>query len=441
MSNYALDLLIECKLLKSNGKPVALQKLSDTELSSRYSAYVNSRRSTLSSEIRSSDRDQRLSAQFSTWSTNPTREKVLSSLLVYNKLTLNDPLISGDNQISMSRLEKGVAFFSWAYPLIRAGLVSIFPINFYNNPSSLIPIWHSEDAFRSAIPEDLHDFAHRNAVLKSVIQREDGAMLVLREDASVKRRTALHVEFQDDDLYSGVSLYLFQTIEKAKENPDGTITILQNWEKDGVLSEEKFKHWSYQTINQAMLARLKSIYDQSHLAQSLGNTYITESAFESKVLSFSKTENSEELSSAVDFLSLNNSLFKIESPRTIINLREKYPTAFDRFNTSILSVAEELQGAEPNQFKQKAQRLLHTEILPQIDECRSTINQLQLGLAGGALTSLGSIAFAINTGSMTPFIPALLATTAAALTTALPVLGSYQSQKSKPSYIWHRLAK
>lgn len=441
MSNHALDLLIECELLRSNGKPIDLKGLSESELSRRYSAYVSSRRSTLPGEINSYDRNQKLSAQYSTWSAKPTREKILSSLLIYNKLTIDDPLISSDDQISMSALEEGVAFLSWLYPLIRAGFVSIFPITFYNTPSNLIPIWHSEDAFRSAIPEDLHDFAHRNAILKSVVQSEDGAMLVLHEDASIKRRTALHVGFQDDNLYSGVSLYIFQTIEKMKKNQDGTFSIQQRWKKNGTLSQEEFKHWSYQTINQTMLARLKAIYNQSHLAQLLGNTYITESAFESKILSFSKTENSEMISCAINFLSLKDSLFKVDSPKTIIHLREKYPAAFERFNTSILSVADELQGVEPGEFQRRSQKLLDTEILPQIDECRSTINQLQLGLTGGVLTSLGGIALAINTESMLPFIPALLSTTATALTAALPALGSYQSQKSKPSYIWHRLSK
>jgi hypothetical protein len=106
-----------------------------------------------------------------------------------------------------------------------------------------------------------------------------------------------------------------------------------------------------------------------------------------------------------------------------------------------LSVADELRGIEPAEFQKKSQKLLDTEIFPQIDECRSTINQLQLGLTGGALTSLGGIALAINTESMLPFIPALLTTTASALTAALPALGNYQSQKSKPSYIWHKLSK
>lgn len=265
-------------------------------------------------------------------------------------------------------------------------------------------------------------------------------MLVLHEEASINRRTALHVGFKDDSLYSGVSLYLFQTIDKARDNLDGTFSIRQSWEEDGVLSEERFKHWSYQAINQTMLARLKAIYDQSHLAQALGNTYVTESAFESKALSLSKTESAEEISSAVNFLSLNNSLFKIESPKTLVDLREKHPVAFERFNASIMSVADELQGVEAGEFQKRSRKLINSEIMPQIDECRSAINQLQHGLAVGVLTSLSSIALAINTGNMLPFIPALLATTASALTVSLPALGSYQSQKSKPSYVWHRLS-
>lgn len=441
MSNQAIDLLIEYELLKSNGAPIDLNSLPSEELSKRYSCYVNARKSILTSEIDNYELSPCLNAQFSTWSSIVTKEKVLSSLLVYNKVVLNDPLISSRDNISLEKLIEGINFFSWLHPLIRAGFVSLFPINFYNNPSKNIPFFHSEDSFRSSIPKKLHDYAHNNVLLKSVILNDKGEMLILNEDADVNRRSAIHVGFKNDLLHSGVSLYLYQTIDGYQKNDDGSINVTPQWDKNQKLSKERFDLWSYQTVNQAMLARLKAIYDQSFLAEKLGNTYITESDFESKILSFSESDSANKISPAVKFLSINDSFVQIESPNQILELRNKFGSAFERFNASLLTVSDELQNISSDQFQIKSQRLLHSEILPQVDEYRDSIRQVQHGVVKGALVSIGGLALGIAAGTVLPLIPALMYSSASALTESLPAISSLQSNKKKPSYIWHRITK
>lgn len=441
VSNQAIDLLIEYELLRSNGSPIDLSSLPRDELSRRYSCYVEARKTLLFSEIDSYESSPCLNAQFSTWSSKVSKEKILSSLLVYNKVVLNDPLISSDDRISLEKLVEGVSFFSWLHPLIRAGFVSLFPINFYNKPSKEIPFFQSDDSFRSSIPKELHDYAHNNAILKSVIPNDKGEMLILSEDAAVNRRSAIHVGFKNDSLYSGVSLYLYQTINGYHENYDGSLSVKPSWDKDQILSEKKFNQWSYQAINQAMLARLKAIYDQSFLAEKLGNTYITESDFESKILSYSESDNAKNISPAVKFLSINNSFVEIESTNTILELRSKYGSAFERFNASLLAASDELQNISSNEFQIKSQRLLHSEILPQVDGYRDSIRQVQSGAIKGALVSIGGVALGIASGSVVPLIPALMYSSASALTESLPAISSLQSNKKKPSYIWHRITK
>jgi hypothetical protein len=441
LSNQALDLLIEYELLKSNGKVVDIESLPNVELSRRYSAYVNARRSLLFSEIDNYEATPELNAQFSTWSSKPTKEKILSSLLVYNKLVLNDPLVSSDEQISVSDLIEGVNLFSWLHPLIRAGFISLFPINYFDKPSNDVPLLQSEDAFKSEIPKDLHDYTHENVILRSVIPNDKGEMLILTEEATVKRRTALHVGFKNDALYSGVSLYLFQTMESVKETIDGSLNAQSVWDKNEILSKEKFAHWAYQATNQAMLARLKAIYNQSFLAEKLGNTYITESQFESSILSFSGSKNTDKVSPAVDFMSVNDSFFQIDSPNTIVDLREKHASAFSRFNASLILASNELQNINASEFEKRSASILHNEILPQVDLCRDVIRQIQSGATKGALVSLGGIALGIATGTVVPLIPALMYSASSALSESLSAVGALQNEKKKPSYIWHRITK
>ena len=266
-------------------------------------------------------------------------------------------------------------------------------------------------------------------------------MLVLREDAYVKRRTALNVGFIDDVIYSGVSLFLFQTIKNVKERNDGTLSIQQHWDSKSTLSEKKFNQWAYQATNQAILARLKAIYNQSFLSQKLGHTYVTESPFESHLLSLSGTKNAQNVSPSVKFMDVIDSFINIDSPETIIILREKYPIAFDRFNKSLLSVTDELQSTEESLFERKCASLFHKEILPQVDELRDIINQINTSITKGTLASFGGIAAAIATGSVLPLIPALMLSAAGGLTEAIPAISSYQLQKKRPVFIWHKIVK
>jgi hypothetical protein len=440
MSNQALDLLIECELLKSNGSVIDLDKVSNEELSRRFSYFVVARQGSIYTEVEKYPLDSKLNAQFSTWSSRFSKENTLSSLLIYNRVVLDDPLVSSRPGISIDNLKAGLEFYSWLHPLIRAGFVTVYPISYYEKPSEDIPMFSSKDAFRSSISPAIHDYAHANAVLKSVMMDDEGQMLVMREDASIKRRTALNVNFVNDRLYSGVGLFKFTTIENAKRDGD-RITYQQHWDKDGVLSEEKFKHWAYQATNQAIIARLKAICNQVSLAQELGHTYITESEFESTLLSLSNTQGAKQISPCVKFLNLNDDFLNVESPHTIIELRDKHPTAFERFNSSLISVSEELHGIDDEKFGDKSRALFQKEIMPQVDEVRSAIGQISSGFVNGTVTSFCGVGLAICTGSVLPFVSSLVISAVQGVSASLPAFREFQLTKKRPSYIWHRLAK
>jgi len=431
MSTLALDLLIEAGLITAKGQVVNLSKLTDNEVSSRISQYSNARIQTVTSEVEKEYDGKLLSALFSTSSADISPSKLLSSALIYESITIDDPLVSSASTISYEQLKKGVELFSWGFELIKAGFIKVIPISYFNKPSDEIHLLHSDDAFRSSIPEEIHDFVHDNAILRSVLKDDEGRMLVLTEGAEVSRRTALNVSFKDDYWHSGVSLYLFQTIENGK------IT----WDKDSTLSREKFSHWAYQTINQAMRARLIGIYNETYLASRIGHTYVTESAFESKFLAMSGNSKFSSREISAKFLEANNSFINIESPETIIELRGKYSTAFERFNYSLLNVTKELSDVAPENFEKEAKILFHKEIMPQIDDIRDKVNSISSSSVKGVLSSLVGLSAAVATGSSLPLIPALMCTVSAGITEAFPSISHQQRLKNRPAYIWHRVTK
>ena len=441
MSNLALDLLIDAGLLTSAGKAFDISKLTNEETSKRLSQYNAARISTVESEIDRYVATDKLNALFSTGSTSNSESSILSSALVYDSMILDDPLVTSSNGLSIASLTEGLQFFEWAFELIRANFILTLPISYFNKPSNEIPLLLSDDAFRSSIPSEIHDFIHKNTIIKSVKRSKNGEMLILNEDAFENRRTSLHIGFDKDYWKSGVSLFLFQTLENCKKNDFGELICQQAWDPNGTLEPEKFKHWAYQSTNQAMRSRLINIYNETYLAEKLGHTYITESEFEATFLSMSGKSEPGRKHTSARFLEANNGFVFIDKPETIIELRDRYNVAFERFNYSLQHVSEELSNVSSEDFDRQAKLLFHSEIMPQIDEIRNHIGSISRAGVKGGLATLGGLAAALVTGSAVPLIPALMLGAAGALTEALPLVGNAGNIKKKPVYIWHKIVK
>lgn len=441
MSNCALDLLVECELLTASGHLIDLEQLPSQEVSSRVSQYINGRIQTSKDEVENYHSTDKLNALFGTGSTSLTRDNLLSSALVYDSIVIDDPLVSSNPSIELKSLQEGLKFFSWAFVLIKSDFIKILPISFFNRPSDTVPLLLSDDAFKSSIPTPIHDFIHENAFVRSVLRDDAGQMLILKEDAVEKRRPALHVGFDNDYWKSGCSLYLLSKIENHRKNEAGELVCQQGWDPNRIVEKEQFDVWAYQSINQAMRARLKNIYNETCLASKIGHTYVTESGFEAKVLSMTGINNADEKDKAARFLDANDSFIRIESPETIVELRTRYGAAFERFNYSLQHIVEELTEIDPDKFDQKAQRLFHSEVLPQIEDLRANVGKVsRAGLRGGLATLVG-LSAAIATGSVVPLIPAIMLGAAGGLTEALPIVSQQIGLKKKPAYIWHRVTK
>ena len=440
MTIKALNLLIDSGFLSASGALIDLTKLPDIEISNRISQYINGRIQIAESELHEFEASDGLSALFSTSSSDVTKDKLLSSSLVYESMIIDDPLVSSFKSIDPRKLAKRVELFSWAFELIKAGFVKVLPISYFNRPSGEVPLLSSDDAFKSAIPDEIYNFIHENAIVSSVVRDDEGQMLILNEGAEVSRRTALNISFKDDYWVSGVSLYLFQTLENCKKNNKGELVCQQVWEPDGCLDKKKFEAWSYQSINQAMRSRLIHIYNESYLANITGHTYITESSFESKFMSMPGISENSTKSTSAQFLEANDSFIYIRSPDDVVELRTKYAGAFERFNYSLMSVSDELSGVDPMEFDLKSRQLFLTEIQPQIDEIRCGMSSIYSAATKGSLLSLCGLVAAISTGSSVPLIASLIGV-AGGLSEAFPDISKAQRKKKEPAYIWHRVTK
>lgn len=305
MSNLAINLLIDAGLLTSSGKAIDISRLPKSEISKRLLQYNSGRISTVETELSNYQLTDKLNALFSTGSTSQSKSSILSSAMVYDSIILDDPLVTYSNEFSVANIIRGLKFFEWSFELIKANFLLVLSISFFNKPSNEVPLLLSDDAFKSSIPSEIHDFIHKNATLKSVRRLDNGDIIILSEDAYKNKRTALNVGFNNDYWRSGVSLYLFQTLGNCKRDASGDLVCEQVWDINGVLKTEQFKVWAYQSINQAMRRRLSNIYNETYLAERLGHTYITESEFELTFLSMSGENSAQKKHTSARFLEAN----------------------------------------------------------------------------------------------------------------------------------------
>jgi hypothetical protein len=347
-----------------------------------------------------------------------------------------------NSEIDRSMVANKLLYFSMLAPLIQAELLTVLPLHMLHLPPEHLPIFYSEDRFRSEIPENIHDFIHRSAIIKPVVLRKDSGALVIRKEPVKEPCRAISISFAGDFSQSSASIYFYHTMQADEVNrEDGRIKVSLKWEPEKPLREDIFDAWVNQSINRTILARLGSISSEIRLATSLNHSYVTESEFESELLAQSGFRGEDAASGAINFLNTNEALIEIPSPEDVVRLREKHSDAFERFRATLLSVGEKLQGVDPDQFQEKAERLYHTDVQPQIDEIQKSVRAVCTSIVKGALVSLGGVAFALASGTAIPLVAASLYAASGALTETLPALSEYMSGRKKPEYIWKRLRK
>ena len=229
-------------------------------------------------------------------------------------------------------------------------------------------------------------------------------------------------------------------MEKIKD-VEGGIEVRQIWDENKILDKKFYDTWSYQAVNQAMRVRLKNIYNETVFANDVGHTYVTESKFESGLLALAGIDNGVAAHNPCRFIEANNSLLNIDSPNVIVKLREKYPVAFENFNSSLLYMMERLRETDESNFEEKSRLYFKHEILPQVEEIRSNAKSIRRTIASGTAVSLGGLAFSMITGEGSlPFIPSLLYVVSQVAPGGYEPFMQQRDFKKKPAYIWHKIS-
>lgn len=457
MSINALKVLKAIGLLDNDNKPCDLTRIPDDQLSSLLSYYYDERTRTFSGELKLLRQQNAFSGLVSSISAANAVLTLLPSFLVYGHLITDDPLyrisvpeqeISKGHKQAMGVVRKSIIdrsiisnkleYFALLAPLIEGGLLAVLPLYNLHLPPKALPLFSSEDRFRSEVPDHIHDFVHSKAVVRPVVLNKDTGALIIPRDSYAKMSRAICISFQDDHERSS-NLYFYQEMRKIGHDPtSGDMQVSLEWKPDVPLSQDIYDVWVEQSINRTIIQRLRSVASEFYLAQDLGHIYITESAFESQLLGQSG-EKSHPMRTAIEFLQANESIIPIESPQQVLAVRQNNSELFERFRAQLLSVSEQLHGLEGGEFNEKAKRLFNTEIQPQIDEITKATQSITTSTIKGGLVALGGVALAIISGSVVPLVPALLYGTASSLTETYSSVSEYMHKRKQPEYIWSKL--
>lgn len=466
MSRKAYELLGQVGLLVREDHPADLACFDEVTLREKLDHYYKSRAEGAETEI-VTERAERgtFAALRSSISCIADIEQLLPSALVYHRFYVDDPLFraaqpSSENTraynrylglrtdvlIDRKQVAQSLAYLASVAPLVRAGLCSIIPVSLLHRAPNEIPIFASEDCFASAVPETIRGFVHNSAVIHEVMPLPDGAFAICNEPPKEPTR-GIQIAFHGDTVARSGMFYLLFEARPTGKIKDGRVTIEQSLNWDNKPSQEQFDIWVTQSINKTAINRLAAVSSELHLADGLNATYVTESAFESKLLGLESVDAPRSLrENAVNFLTANAPFIGAASPEAVVRLRHDYPGLFEKFQASLLHVSSQLIGVEAD-YEEKAKALYVKEIEPQVRDINSQLSKVKWQSGSSAvLATAATLSFALTKAAAVPFsVPLAMAFGAVAFIQAaggvLPAVGDYLQKRKGPAYIWSKLAK
>lgn len=296
MSLISLELLQLVGLLDRNDRAADLALIPADVLLEKVKYYREARLRQF--ELGQSRTEQReLAALISSASASNEPKAILAAGFIYGRTYANDPLIRlghepSDNVQGFGELiatgqgssadeaavRTALHFFEMLAPLIRHGYLDILPLEELRTRPEQLPIYYSEDWFKSEVPSHLHDFVHASARVREVVPGEQGAFLILSRAPQSPTR-GVQISFVDDEPTMRNPFYLLSEARVVERRDDGRILLEQVLDWDAPPSRQSFEHWIYQSINRTIINRLADLSSELQASSLLGANYLTESKF------------------------------------------------------------------------------------------------------------------------------------------------------------------
>lgn len=456
MSKRALQLLRSLGLVDRKHHPLDMDAVSDETLLGILDQYFQGRAETATSEATALAADSvPLSTLVSSVSGRGDVDSLLPTLLVFGRVCVRDPLFElakpessstrasrqalggpAFKPVDRGRLKAGLEFFSALSGFMREEIAVALPLGLAHIRGDRVPIFYSEDNFKSALPVGIYRFVHENAEIRDiVVDRRSGRISVpkgLKESPS----RAISVSFRDDPTNLGMFFFFTDVNWESTGTRPGEFRVSYRYDLDKPIESDVYEAWKEQSINRTAINRLESVGDEIALAEFLGATYLTESPFESRLLALAgHCAEDTRAADAVNLMRANSPTLTIGNPRQLLRVRRKSRKVFARLQTVLLDAATEVQGTSGIAFEQKAQAVLRRLVEPEVRRAEHRLGRLIAVGAGSVVSISASVGLAVLSGSALPLGAVIGLAAVGTAASSLPSISQYLRSRRHPEHI------
>jgi hypothetical protein len=300
--------------------------------------------------------------------------------------------------IDRGSLKEATNFLLQIRPMVAAGYVRFFPLSYFSESPSELPIRYSPTQFAELLPKPILDHYLQAAKVSSLVKREKE--WIIEEDLRIGRGIAIGFD-GDESRWLDMYQYVSQRTVRVNEETQ-TVHFEMSMPKTPP-PENEFHAWVTQSINQSAGHHFKKLSNELGLAVHSGAMYLTNSPLSRALLDMhTDSERSVKTDTARFVVNLDLPYFRDISMEDLMYARTSDGEAFNLFRRELEKQARELRALEdPGQLKTKTENAMHELLEVQATKVAQTVSRMRKQLATDTVIAVGSLSGAVVTSGWT----------------------------------------
>ena len=410
--DYLSNSLLGNKMALENG----FSQYNDEELRmelNKYREYILSNINEIHDEIQNDDKNN-LSICIESFQDLPDEETYKQLLLYMDKVIIPDPIfkltetpseltkasshflgLTYANGINRKDLCDAINYVFNIEQLICSQIIIMVPVSLIHEQPEVTPILYSPTSFSDIIPKELLEYYRSIAKVYNLVPSECGLKVISEKTLEVGTR--ILVEFIDEDC-CGKAFFQYCNAKANEKNGDASISVVPA----DVITENEFKFWVNQSINQASNSHFNDVYQELVLSAICGCMYLTRSNIVSNVLRKVIVKPSKTAGLVTLALSLELPITSNIPMKDLISIRQNYGQAFHNFRTSLNSKLINLNlNADSADIKHQLDSISYEMNMLQVQEVEKEYRKITRTLKIDALGFTGSLIASFINGGLT----------------------------------------
>lgn len=312
---------------------------------------------------------------------------------VYNKLLGNNEYNS--EEFIKNKLVEILKEIQSAEEMIQYEYLYMFPISYFSETGTDIPIKYSENGYNGILPSNIQKFYYEHVLLRCFEQINGNKLKLLNKFEPCR---SIEIKFQGEENML-VNMYnLFEQKVTSYNSNDGTYSF-EMYLPTTPPSEKTFKSWVNQSINTTAISHFQETMLNVNLSYSL-KSYLSTSNFTNALLSQNIDSHTNLEMEVIDsILNLDLNFYNDIDLKTLMSIRQNDGEEFSHFRKTLEQKMIEIrsitnQEAQKEKIKDIKHELMEVEvntINKKIKNAKSNaLKDLTVGIAGLGLSSITS---------------------------------------------------